>query len=114
MILAIEGMDAIRLRSLIEGGADPNGRDEFGMPHLHRAIDMERDAAAQNNSPLTSELTEVLLDMGADPRLEWKGRSALAFATSLQHVVAETMIRGWLDRAGPARDRARCWMRPKR
>jgi ankyrin repeat protein len=90
---AVEHMDAGRLRAMLADGADPNEQDPGGMPLLHHAIDVERDAAAQSGEDLTSALTQALLEAGADPHRRWLGQSALEFATALNHHLAVDLIR---------------------
>ena len=93
LVGAIDNLELGRVNELFELGADPNGSDASGMPHLHHAIDIERDTAAQSDTALTADITEALLLAGADPTVEWNGESALEFATSLGHSLAATAIR---------------------
>jgi ankyrin repeat protein len=55
---------------LLEHGADPNRASRWGQTAFHQAL--RRDNALP--------IIELLLDHGADPRVEWKGESAVALA----------------------------------
>ena len=58
------------VKFLLERGADPNHRSRWGVTALQQAI------ARDNDLPMI----ELLLDYGADPALQWDGRSAVAMA----------------------------------
>ena len=58
------------VRWLLEHGADPNRASRWGQTALHQAL--RRDNALP--------IVELLLDNSADPRIEWRGVSAVAMA----------------------------------
>jgi ankyrin repeat protein len=78
------------MRRLVNEGADVNQADPDGQwTHLHHAIDVEADAAAQTGEPLTVEVTRLLLELGADPTIaDHRGRTALQEAEYRGHVLA--------------------------
>ena len=63
---AAEFQDIPAIEYLIEHGADPNGRDIYGVTPLHLAIDSEIDASTQVGDPLLFKTTKRLIELGAD------------------------------------------------
>jgi len=62
--------DQAGVQWLLEHGADPNRVSRWGQAAVHHAV--MRDNALP--------IFELLLDHGADPRVQWKGRTAAAMA----------------------------------
>jgi ankyrin repeat protein len=89
---AVEMEDLDLLRSLLASGGDPNERDDYGMPLLHHAIDVQADGAIQTGRVMESDTTRLLLEAGADPRIAWEGKSALEFARHYGHTSAAELI----------------------
>lgn len=83
----LQSIEAAR-RVILEGGADPNAYDDEGLTALHRAILVP-------NRPMI----EMLLELGADPRMGRSGDledDAAAFARSEGKTEVEAMLRAWV------------------
>lgn len=74
------------VKALLDAGADVDWRPEGGMTSLHAAIANRRFAHVP-----------VLLHGGADPRAEFRGRTALAMAEAEDAETAR-LLRDWMNR----------------
>jgi ankyrin repeat protein len=97
--LAIEHMHVEVARYLLEVGASVNSCNEYGQTPLHGAVDIEIEAAIQQSDregwsvPMTTALTSLLLQHGADPTLKDKaGESPLDWARQRNHVAAVALM----------------------
>jgi len=92
--LAIEHGQIDTMRRYIAEGDDLNEPPgPSGLPLLHHAIDVERDVSIQNDLPLSADMTELLLEGGADPlQTDRRGETALQFARRRGHHLAISAI----------------------
>jgi ankyrin repeat protein len=88
-----EQHDAIRL--LIQSGADPNevvdGWNRW--PPLLHAMDVERERAFARNQPLEADLTQLLIEQGADVNSTRGPLTPLSAAIEWMHTPAEAVLR---------------------
>ncbi len=89
---AVEHERLDELRRLLDAGWDVDDPTDDGMTLLHHAIDIEVDAAAQTGSPLSVELTRLLVARGADLRRRWREKTPLEAATECGHYLAVQVI----------------------
>ena len=70
--ISVENLDSVGLRRLAKKPSwQPNvrvGPDNWTL--LHLAIDAELDFSHQFGEPLTADMTQLLLKLGTDPRLQ--------------------------------------------
>jgi len=94
MHMAVEHKRCSTLAMLVEHGGNVNLKDESGFTPLHLAVDLEADAASCRGEKPTSDLTALLLSLGADPRLrDNKGRTAIDLAEWYGHEGAVRLLR---------------------
>jgi ankyrin repeat protein len=90
---AVEDHSLEIVRLLVEHGADVNARSEDGFTVLHHAVDVEGDGAQQSQTTPTADLTALLLELGADPRLKTSsGKSPLDVAVQYEHTAAVALL----------------------
>ena len=95
---AVEDEDLIRLRELLDAGADVEEIDG-GLTLLQHAIDVEVDGHTQTGHPLHVDVTAYLLARGADPLLTpGGGASALQMAQVSGHWLAVSLIEAFASR----------------
>lgn len=91
---AVENEDLLRLRDLLDAGADIEEVDG-GLTLLQHAIDVEVDGHTQTGEPLHVDVTAFLLARGADPMASPSGDgagSALHMARLSGHWLAVALI----------------------
>lgn len=89
----VEHMRLADLHRVLTFGNGTEDTTTDGMTLLHHAIDVEVDAAAQTGSPLSVEMTRMLVEFGADLNHRWNGQTALGAAITRGHFLAEELLR---------------------
>jgi ankyrin repeat protein len=95
---AVELGDVMRLRELIEGGADVEDDAGDGWTLLRHAIDAEHDSYVQSGEPLHVDITAYLLALGANPLRRVNGITAMEEAEMRGHWLAAELMRAWIER----------------
>lgn len=81
------------IKVLVGHGANVNIRDQSGSTPLHVAVDLESDSAWQSEETPKTDLTSLLLELGADPRIENNaGKTALDVANEYGNEVVRSLL----------------------